>query len=879
VEKGVYKMIFVESLFVFVFIAFIWLVVTLAMFRKLNKARITGVLLIMLAFIGVGAVIFVVGHTLEWHETNEMCGELCHAMEAPYKAVTQPKNNSMIQTHFEEDIGCAQCHSGPGFIGLGKSFLPVPEEGLREFLIGYDKDDLGGHVPAENCIKGCHQEAGVDWKFEAPMPQGQGYNEINGKIAWVKREIYHPMTQNGTTLKELEKLETCLTCHDARDNSFGFTKEACSECHEVDEDDLKAHAIRTYQGEGGVEPPTPKKLTGHNTVEDNCMVCHNRDHPDDALVPYDNPIKNSLGRFIEVNASFCTDCHEDTYNEFATINSKHFEENDCTECHLEHKTRPDCLSCHDTTSGIEPEHVITAPFDDCTSCHEQGGHNPMEVTFQAQDSGPTSRDFCNSCHQEDVYDKIEDNKLHALQEFTEDCLSCHETHEIDIECTSCHVEGGFGGLAEPPEHLTTQPFDECTSCHTDGHKPERNDFTFFQDTFNVSIDDEFCGECHGDNQIELATFGLGHAPEECTTCHETHEKEDVDCLSCHTDQGPAPEPLHLTQIPYDDCTSCHESGHAPKNITFQSSFVNNDFCADVSCHGGPDGTATIFQSSGENHEVLYDECTDCHSAHEVGKTCTDSSCHSSSPATPTHDPGLTFDECLDCHQSTHNPLNRAPQPGYNLSQRDFMRNYLIFNQSDRIRSYNWISRGNHSEDDTCSECHSTYDDPLYPASAQALMNVTGADCSASCHEWIDPITTSKPFTLLNQSSNPFPKHMEIFMNATSGGCAGTCHQSNPSSPVYDGTGHGTITACLDSGCHGPEFPGSIHDEHEEMVTIDPYPALTGINCGDACHTFDAVREPVEGGCYDCHKSGHDPVIMTTSACYQGPGCHDVNQEP
>ena len=59
---GVERMLFVEALFVFVLIAFIWLLVTLIMFKKLNKTRITGVMLILLAFIAVGAVIFVVGH-------------------------------------------------------------------------------------------------------------------------------------------------------------------------------------------------------------------------------------------------------------------------------------------------------------------------------------------------------------------------------------------------------------------------------------------------------------------------------------------------------------------------------------------------------------------------------------------------------------------------------------------------------------------------------------------------------------------------------------------------------------------------------------------------------------------------------------------------
>jgi len=74
-------MIFVESLILFVIIAIFWLLVTMLVFRKLNKTRTKGVVLIILAFIGVGAVFFAVGHFLEWHETSEFCADLCHSME------------------------------------------------------------------------------------------------------------------------------------------------------------------------------------------------------------------------------------------------------------------------------------------------------------------------------------------------------------------------------------------------------------------------------------------------------------------------------------------------------------------------------------------------------------------------------------------------------------------------------------------------------------------------------------------------------------------------------------------------------------------------------------------------------------------------------
>ncbi len=876
-------MIFVESLLVFVIIALIWLLVTALMFKKLNKARIKGVVLIFLAFVAVAIVIFVVGHFLEWHESNEMCGEMCHAMEGPYESYTQPKNNTMMETHFEADVPCAQCHSGPGFIGLGTSFMPVPNEMLHEYLLGYDEDDFGGHVPAENCLKGCHEEAGVDWIFEAPKPVGEGYSEVNGTIMWERRNIFHPYTNNATSLKELEELETCLDCHDARDNSFGFAAEACTICHDLEHEELEAHGESTcsmatcHRDKDG--NPVQPKLTGHNTVTDHCMECHSRDHPDDAFVPY--TITNSKGTTLTFNKSYCNDCHEEAYEELSTINSKHYTENDCTECHLEHKTRPECLSCHDSGSGIEPVHLISSPFDECTSCHEEGGHNPLSINFKAQQSTVVSRDFCTSCHQTDVYDNFVDDKLHTKVEFTEDCLSCHDAHEADVECTECHVAEG---LADPPTHLTTLPFDECLDCHTQGHIPTNLNFTYFT-TNNGMIEDDFCVNCHTDKPQILADYGQGHETQDCSICHGTHEKEDVDCQLCHEDGGIAPLPPHNIQNQYMDCVNCHENGHAPKNVTFPRSStmnVGNDFCSDVSCHGGSYGIYEIFESYGGKHNrpTRDNDCQFCHAPHVTydaeltpGVECTD--CHSISSLTDHDQNYSTNQDCLRCHNSAHDPLNTAPHPGSALSQRDYMTDYYIMSIPMRD-SFTWVPRGNHEEYTDCTECHQSAEETTYSTSAQALMNVSNTDCAGSCHTWINPTSTGLPIDLFTSATEWTNHTVKIFNRSTNGGCAGYCHQTDMQNPVYDGTGHGAINSCLTTYCHGIGFQNKIHDDHVKHV--EDFTIMTGVGCGDVCHEEVDPDEddPIyNGGCYDCHKSGHDPSIMATSPCY---GCHDTNKK-
>lgn len=583
-------MIFVEALLVFALIAIIWMLVMLVIFRKGNKAKIKGVTLMLLAFVAVGAAIFAVGHFLEWHEQNEFCNAFCHAMDPQYESYTEPENNAYMEAHHENDVTCAQCHSGPGFEGQFNSYLAVPNEVWGEYIGGYDPDDLGGHVPNENCMKGCHEEAGIDWKFEAPMPAGEGYSVVDGEVVWLTMEIYHPYTMNGTDLKLLEDSGSCKDCHDPRANSFGLTAETCETCHDIGHEELEEHGEATCSmvtcHDDGSDPPTVPTFRGHAEVGEHCMVCHKQAHPDEAIVPYS--VTNSLGVTFEVDSEFCGDCHHDTYDKFELGDTHLF--TGCEGCHETHKTYEDCLSCHETSRV--PDHGITDPHDDCTECHDP-----------------------------------------------------------------------------------------------------------------------------------------------------------------------------------------------------------------------------------------------------------------------------------------HDPQGKSPHPGGGRSQSDYMSTYAP-------NSYDWVKRGHHPTPATCSDCHVSPGIVRYPVAAQSLMNASGQDCSGSCHEWIDTTTTGNPYTLLI-SSNEFSEHEDLFEeddDEEQGGCAGRCHQSDPGNPVLDGSGHGTITNCLNSDCHGGDFPGDIHDDHKDALEDDHWIGTTrplDITCDKVCHKgLDDDFEPINGGCYACHQSGHVPRIVDTSPCI---GCHRSNK--
>jgi hypothetical protein len=193
-------------------------------------------------------------------------------------------------------------------------------------------------------------------------------------------------------------------------------------------------------------------------------------------------------------------------------------------------------------------------------------------------------------------------------------------------------------------------------------------------------------------------------------------------------------------------------------------------------------------------------------------------------------------------------------------------------------SYDWINRGDHPSKSICADCHKGSEIYIYPITAQSLMNASNQDCSETCHEWIAVTTTGNPYTLLTSSSE-FSDHEDLFKgNDNQGGCAGYCHQSDPENAVLDGTGHGTIANCLNNDCHGWGYTGDIHDDHKEALEDDhwhPKTRPSNIACDEVCHKgMDDDFEPINGGCYACHKSGHDPQIIETSPCIE---CHNDNE--
>jgi hypothetical protein len=216
-----------------------------------------------------------------------------------------------------------------------------------------------------------------------------------------------------------------------------------------------------------------------------------------------------------------------------------------------------------------------------------------------------------------------------------------------------------------------------------------------------------------------------------------------------------------------------------------------------------------------------------------------------------------------------------------------MENYYIHNKIRLKNTFSWVVRGDHKIGEPCDLCHDSAVETKYTNSSLLLLNITGSDCSEGCHDWIDLNTTLDPFILINTSTT---KHnSEIFNNASRGGCGSFCHQEDPSQPDLNGSQHGVISNCLDAQCHGSQFKGGNqskgHQDHEKGLED------AQVACYSVCHTdidadhndclgchghyekygkVPATEKLIAGGCYGCHKSGHDPGLLPDNPCKE---CH------
>ncbi len=342
----------------------------------------------------------------EWHETPEFCGQLCHSMNGHYDTYANPENNKMIINHSQEGITCTGCHIGPGWVGQIEGFFAFPWELISETFNLYDPDDLGGQMHEEQCMK-CHDGS------HGPIP---------GDVVTVTGDLVNPHIG----------IDTCFNCHPTHTAGFGVSLQTCVICHGQALEDwntsMERHGIRT----GG-----------------EWLDCHDRYHPDDARVPWEE-VEDILDN------DFCGDCHPRAFvawNNSATEASNELY-GECVDCHIEHQS-------------VDAFHIVDEPLQNCSQCHpthldyEAGSiHDRSDVDYLGITG--VRNILCAECHWEETED-LDDNPQHRGL----DCVFCHSSHQINLRvefenCWICHDEESLPDHTKHDEDLTG-----C-SCHGSG---------------------------------------------------------------------------------------------------------------------------------------------------------------------------------------------------------------------------------------------------------------------------------------------------------------------------------------------------------------------------------------------------------------------------
>jgi hypothetical protein len=464
----------INSIILFFLIALIWTTIVYTAYKKATGKKVKkrdrkmlfGGLLLFLAFAGI---IFIGVAVYEQIESPKFCGTTCHIMEPFYESYIHPGNNSMMATHEENDITCSNCHDKPRIDGKLYSLSLALPEAIIYFTNSYDTDDLGGHVERDACLK-CH----------------------DGDHAIVPKNV---TTAVDTDAFPHDSKDECVDCHDPHLKGIGLTDDTCSICHGTTLSDF------------------PDKLEKHeDRTDEECMDCHNRDHPEDARVPY-----SEVSDII--NNEFCSDCHETQYNEYTTSWTDELKSRygNCTSsCHTEHKES-------------EAPHQMDPPFEDnCNKCHLEGfeSHKIVDKSY-SNFIDDIENEYCSSCH-EDEYNTYTTSN-------TGRCVDCHTDHQIKPE----------------PDHSVESPYDECSTCHTD--LPGKHNLTFvtFSEFPPTDIDNDFCADCHSDefDRLEDAI----HSSRECVDCHYEHGKLQVQFDICKTCHSNVPDSHDEDRIGCDDC--------------------------------------------------------------------------------------------------------------------------------------------------------------------------------------------------------------------------------------------------------------------------------------------------------------------------------------
>jgi len=273
--------------------------------------------------------------------------------------------------------------------------------------------------------------------------------------------------------------------------------------------------------------------------------------------------------------------------------------------------------------------------------------------------------------------------INASQQDNPQCLSCHTTGYGEggfvsatatpkfagVQCEACHGPGGVHPGTRNPADIVRTPLTEvCAKCHTGAAQPNHDEWLLSRhaqaltDVRNDAAAADACLNCHSFDYARVVRRNAVHAlqglpadplPSITDDDPATDPKDPVGCASCHAPHG-STFLAQLRMMPMATCATCHSvssptpgtlphapqfniltanggrqrssvAGQPPVSLTgtpaTHSALDAVGGCA--KCHGRilrvANPTDATPNESGHLFNIVFDNCSPCHSASDAAE--------------------------------------------------------------------------------------------------------------------------------------------------------------------------------------------------------------------------------------------------------------------
>ena len=260
---------------------------------------------------------------------------------------------------------------------------------------------------------------------------------------------------------------------------------------------------------------------------------------------------------------------------------------------------PACVDCHEPHKARRVYYTQGMADQNCMMCHAKK---------DLRSSGPNARSLF-----------VDANDLE------------HSRHQ-KVACAQCHT-GANPSLVRPC--ATVKPKVDCSTCHAEVAAIYQNS-VHGKLAAKGSPDAPECTDCHGSHGVkgkaetESRTYPR-NIPALCGSCHRTGNKaalrykgEQTEILEHYQESIHGKGLMKSGLVVTATCADCH-SPHGEQPAADTSSTVNRNHVAETcaKCHRGVyEAFATSVHAPGYNkhNKNPLPVCSDCHSAHTIGRT-------------------------------------------------------------------------------------------------------------------------------------------------------------------------------------------------------------------------------------------------------------------